>query len=235
MSGRTRSMPSMSSCGNMSPASTTTTLPSHSSAHMLMPTSPRPPSGRYRRRELFRGPRELTPQALSSWGFSQKSQLFRFLFGRGDRYRGRRRGEQLVEVPLHLVEVVLEVGDQRAVVQRGGRVVQRYVGDLATPDEAAMDARDRTLAGHQPLERVPAEDEHHLRLDELQLLLEVRRARFGLVGHGVAVHRRPALEHVGDVDVGSAQADSREQSVEQLARCADEWLALTVFVESRRF
>src|SRR2546425_7635700 len=178
MSGRTRSMPSMSSCGNMSPASTTTTLPSHSSAHMLMPTSPRPPRGRYRRRELFRGPRELTPQALSSWGFSQKSQLFRFLFGRGDRYRGR-RGEQLVEVPLHLVEVVLEIRDQRAVVQSGGGVIQRHVRDVAAPDQAAVDARDGALAGHQALERVPAEDEHHLRSDQPQLLLEVRRPGFG--------------------------------------------------------
>src|SRR3989442_1802053 len=213
MSGRTRSMPSMSSCGNMSPASTTTTLPSHSSAHMLMPTSPRPPSGRYRRREFFRGPRELTPQALSSWGFSQKSQLFRFLFGRRDRYRGRRRGEQLVEVPLHLVEVVLEVRDQRAVVQSGGRVVQRHVSYVAASDQAAVDAGDGALAGHQTLERVPAYDEHHLRSDQLQLLLEVRRAGFGFIGHLVAVHRRPALQNVCDLYVVAVQAESVEHRI----------------------
>src|SRR2546426_3314691 len=234
MSGRTRSMPSMSSCGNMSPASTTTTLPSHSSAHMLMPTSPRPPSGRYRRREFFRGPRELTPQALSSWGFSQKSQLFRFLFGRRDRYRGRRWRKQLVEKSLYLVEVVLEIGDQRAVVQRGGRVVQRHVSYVAASDQAAGNAGDGALAGHQTLERVPAEDAHHLRSEQLQRLLEVRRAGFGFIGHRVAVHRRPALQNVGDVYVGSAQADSGEQRIQQLPRRADERPALTVLVESRR-
>src|SRR5437879_6340318 len=235
MSGRTRSMPSMSSCGNMSPASTTTTLPSHSSAHMLMPTSPRPPSGRYRSRELWRGPRELTPQALSSWGFSQKSQLFRFLLRGSDHNRRRRWREHLVEVVLHLVEVVLEVCDQRAVVQSGGGVIQRHVRDVTAPDQAAVDARYRSLPRHEPFERVPAEDEHHLRLDELHLLLDVRRARFGLVGHRFAVHRRPALEDVRDVYVGSAQADSGEQRIQQLPRRADERLALTVLIESRRF
>src|SRR5665213_4303390 len=50
ISGSTRSMPSMSSCGNIRPASTTRICLSHSNAHMLMPTSPRPPSGRYRSR-----------------------------------------------------------------------------------------------------------------------------------------------------------------------------------------
>src|SRR5439155_355160 len=97
MSGRTRSMPSMSSCGNINPASTTRTLFSHSSAHMLMPTSPRPPSGRYRRRGDFWGPRELTPKALSSWGLHSRRSCSASCFGvataQGD--AGRQAVEQL--------------------------------------------------------------------------------------------------------------------------------------------
>src|SRR5581483_11237959 len=103
MSGRTRSMPSMSSCGNMSPASTTRILLSHSRAHMLMPTSPRPPRGRYRRR-------------LTATGYSQQAQLLGFLLRSGLRLRRWWRGEEFVEVLPHAVEVVLEVRHERPVV-----------------------------------------------------------------------------------------------------------------------
>src|SRR5258708_4012987 len=81
---------------------------------------------------------------------------------------------------------------------------------------------------------MPTEDQHDLRFDQRQLAREVRRARFDLVWHGVAVLRRPALEHVGDVDIWAAQADSRQQRVEQVARRAYEWFALPVLIEARR-
>src|SRR5664279_1720503 len=45
MSGRTRSMPSISSRGNARPQSTTTILPRYSTAVMFLPISPIPPSG----------------------------------------------------------------------------------------------------------------------------------------------------------------------------------------------
>src|SRR6266404_2976023 len=118
ISGRTRSMPSMSSWGNMSPASTTRTWSSHSSAHMLMPTSPRPQSG--------------------SW------------------------------------------------------VVKRHVRHAIAPHEAAVDPRYGALSRQQALKGMPAEHEHDLRLDHLQLAGQVRRARFDLVRHRVAVLRWPA-------------------------------------------
>src|SRR5262249_16093509 len=72
---------------------------------------------------------------------------------------------------------------------------------------------------------------HDLRLDEVELVLQVWRARLDLVRHGVAVHRRPALQHVGDVDVAAAQRDAGKQRVEKLAGRADERLTLTVLVE----
>src|SRR6266851_7658702 len=157
MSGSTRSMPGMSSWGNMRPASTTRILSSHSRAHMLMPTSPRPPSGTYRSRGELRGPREITPHALTqgvpaksrrslrlrgafSWGLSQEAQLFRLLLRGCDRHWWWRRSQQLVQVCLHAVEIVLEISHQRAVVQRGGRVVERHIGDATPHDEASMNA-----------------------------------------------------------------------------------------------
>src|SRR5215510_3174324 len=234
MSGSTRSTPGMSSCGNMRPASTTSTLRPHSSAHMLMPTSPRPPSGTYRS-WWFSGPREPTPKALSSWGSSPKAQLLGLRLRCSHWNRRRRRREELVEVALQRIEVVLEVGHQRTVVERRGRVIERHVGDVTPADETAVDARDRSLAGHQALQRVPSQDQHDLRIDQVELLLEIGRARLNLVRHRVAVHRRPALQHVGDVDVAATHADAGQQGVEQLARGANERLALPVLVEARSF
>src|SRR5213594_3732724 len=103
----------------------TRTLFSHSSAHMLMPTSPRPPSGRYLSRDAIRGPREVAAKPLTSWGCSQQVQLLGFLLGWRRRWWWRWRRQELVEVGLDSIEVGLEVGDQRAVVESGGRVVER--------------------------------------------------------------------------------------------------------------
>jgi hypothetical protein len=119
-------------------------------------------------------------------------------------------------------------------VERRRRVVERHVGDVTALDEAAVDMRDRTLAWHQPLERMAAEDEDDLGLDHRELARQVWRASLRLVWHRVTVLRRPALEHVGDVDVGAAQADARQQGVEQLPGGTDERLPLAVFVEARR-
>src|SRR4029077_5467245 len=104
--------------------------------------------------------------------------------------------------------------------------------DVTAPDEASMDARYRALPRQETLERMPAEDEHDLWFDQRQLASQVGRARLALVGHRVAVLRGPALEHVGDVDVGAAEADSGQQRVQQMAGCADERFALPVLVEA---
>src|SRR5262249_51673775 len=54
-----------------------------------------------------------------------------------------------------------------------------------------------------------------------------------LFGPGVAVARRAALEHVGDVDVLAGEAQLREPLVEQLACATDERLALAILVGAR--
>src|SRR2546423_13970024 len=52
-SGSTRSIPSWSGVGNISPVSTTTIAPPYSTTIMFLPISPSPPSGRTRRTPLM--------------------------------------------------------------------------------------------------------------------------------------------------------------------------------------
>src|SRR5256885_4328811 len=113
-------------------------------------------------------------------------------------------------------------------------MVERHVGELTALDEAAVDPGDRSLPGHQTLQRVPSEDEHDFRLDQGQLLPEVWRTRLDLVRHRVAVHGRPALKNIRDVDIGAAERNASEQRVEQLARGTHEGFALAVLVEAGR-
>src|SRR5205814_8942752 len=66
------------------------------------------------------------------------------------------------------------------------------------------------------------------------LLFELRRAGLRLGGLRIPVSRRTALEDVGDEDVAAREADPTQQLVEELARCADEGLALQVLVLTGR-
>src|SRR5207244_8505033 len=63
-SGSTRSIPSWSGVGNISPVSTTTIPPPYSTTIMFLPISPRPPSGRTRRGSLMRSHRAQQAVAL---------------------------------------------------------------------------------------------------------------------------------------------------------------------------
>src|SRR6185295_5865610 len=65
-------------------------------------------------------------------------------------------------------------------------------------------------------------------IDDLELALEVRRARGDLVGLRVAVAGRPALHDVGDEDLLAPPADRGEEADEQLAGAADERPALGI-------
>src|SRR5881397_408004 len=114
MSGMTRSMPSISSSGNMSPASTTTMSSPCSIASMFLPISPTPPSGITRRR-LVAKERHLI-----------RGLLFRFLLW--DRL-GREQKRERREIPG-------ERATQRRLMQRGGGVIDgedHEAVDLARP------------------------------------------------------------------------------------------------------
>src|SRR5207342_3949349 len=79
-----------------------------------------------------------------------------------------------------------------------------------------------------------AECPDELRLDQLDLAEQVALAGLDLVGHGVAVSGRAALDHVRDVYVLAGHADPTEELVEELPGLADERVALLVFVEAGR-
>ena len=71
-------------------------------------------------------------------------------------------------------------------------------------------------------------------LIDVDLPEQERLALLHFVGLGIAVARRPALDHVGDVDVFALQPDRLDDLRQQLPRAADERLALDVFVGARR-
>ena len=66
--------------------------------------------------------------------------------------------------------------------------------------------------------RERAERDDHLRLDDVDLPEQERLARRDLVRLRIAVLRRPALDHVGDVDVVARQLDRLDDLRQQLAR-----------------
>jgi hypothetical protein len=88
----------------------------------------------------------------------------------------------------------------------------------------------------QRLRRELADRQQHARRDRLELAVqEVRRARRDLVRQRVAVVRRPALQHVADVDLRSrGKPRCHQQQVEQPARTADERPARPVLFLTRR-
>jgi hypothetical protein len=140
----------------------------------------------------------------------------------------------LRDVTADRVEVTLKVVDQRCVVERRGRVIERHVGDSAALDDAAAHAADRSLAGQQPLQRVPAQDEHDFRLHEVDLALQKRLAGLGFGRHRVPVLGRAALQDVRYVNVVPSQPDLPEERVQELAGGAHERLPLDVLVEAGR-
>src|SRR5205809_6833687 len=82
--------------------------------------------------------------------------------------------------------------------------------------QAPAQARDAGLGGEQRLHDEAPHREDQLRLDELELAQQVRRALADLEGLRIAVARRTALEHVADVDVLAAREAARgEHVVEQ--------------------
>ena len=118
--------------------------------------------------------------------------------------------------------------------QHVGRVIRRDdVGPTPLEDLSAQlpDALGRL---EQQLGGEVAQRDDHPRVDELDLLGQVRPARLDLLGRRVAVLGRPALDDVGDVALGPGQADLLpHEAVEQLARAADEGLAGQILLAAR--
>src|SRR5204862_490767 len=137
---------------------------------------------------------------------------------------GRRKALETKEIE------VRGVGVSRVAVTNGkGRAGDGSL-DTQRPAGAADEGR---LAGKE-LRREIAECRHHLRLDQRDLAEEVALAGLDLVRLRIAVAGWPAFEHVRDIDLVALEPDPGEELVEQLARLADEGLALLVLVEPGR-
>src|SRR3954452_131199 len=99
---------------------------------------------------------------------------------------------------------------------------------------AAVDLGDAgRVAGQQLGGEVP-ERADDLRLDELDLAIEVRLAGLDLLRQRVAVAGRAAADHVRDEDVGALDCDLLEQLVKQLSCPPDERKTLLVLARSGR-
>ena len=112
-----------------------------------------------------------------------------------------------------------------------------YVGMSGMPSysfHGAAQPRDGRVRAQQALRGELAERDDHARADGGELLLEERLALGDLVGLGVAVARRAALQDVADVDVVAAEAHRLDHLGQQLAGGADERLAGAIFVGARR-
>src|SRR6185503_12207161 len=79
-----------------------------------------------------------------------------------------------------------------------------------------------------------AKRDDHLRLHGIDLTKQERLALLHFVRLGIAVARRSALDHVGDVHVLTSETDGFDDFRQQLPRPTDEWFALDIFVRAWR-
>ena len=134
-----------------------------------------------------------------------------------------------------------EVGPQRLLHRRGaqrrGRVEERQQEDGAAAElvdlRGAAHLGDPGRAAAQQLGREVAEGADDARLDQPHLLEQVGLAGLDLLRLGIAVARRPRLEHVGDEDVVAGEPDLLQHLVQQLAGAADEGQPLAVLFGPR--
>src|SRR5258706_9346454 len=87
------------------------------------------------------------------------------------------------------------------IAQQVGRMERRHQPDALIIVPLSAQPRNRLLRLEQRLDGEFAQRDDDLRLHQLDLLFEKRLARLDFVGLRVAVLRRAALDHVGDVDV----------------------------------
>src|SRR4051794_25794722 len=134
-------------------------------------------------------------------------------------------------------EVLAQRGQHRGRVERRGGMEEREqphdAGTDLAPLVAAVQSRDPRQVVAQQLGGEVPERADHLRLDQLELAVEVVLAGVDLLRQRVAVARRAALQDVGHEDVLAGEPDLRQGLVEQPARLADEREALLVLVGAR--
>src|SRR6267143_60083 len=213
MSGMTRSMPSISSSGNIRPASTTTMSLPCSIAIMFLPISPTPPNG-----------------TMRSESVTEQRHLVGRLLRRG---RDLRRGRLGREEQGERGEVRDQRGPQRGLMQRCRGVIHREDHEaISRLTDLSVDAGDR-LIWKELVHGVTAERDDRARLQDLEMAAQPHIACGHLVGQRIAVLGWPVPDDVGDEDLRAIEPDAGEELVEELPGGADEGTALHVLVVAR--
>ena len=114
-------------------------------------------------------------------------------------------------------------------MQRRGRVIHRHVDHPVAAPGLPMNLANR-LAGEKLGHREPTESNDHLRSNRRDLPLEEMIARGHFVRLRIAIVGRPAFHDIGNEHARTVQADRREQLLKELARGANEWSSLAIFV-----
>src|SRR5262245_56172399 len=136
----------------------------------------------------------------------------------------------LVQELSHSLHIFPDFALGRRRTEQVGRMIGGHEHRVAILVFAAAQSRDWIVRLQEALRRELAERDDHLGFHRVDLAQQERFALLHLVGLGIAIVRRTALEHVGDVDVLAAQTDRLDDFREKLAGAPDERLALNVFV-----
>ena len=115
------------------------------------------------------------------------------------------------------------VGDHQ-----GNRVLAEIV-------RASAKLAQTLIAVEQYLGCKTAHGHDNSRPNQIDLSVEERTALPDLLPEGITVIRGAALEHIGDVDIVTRQADAAEHGTQQDPRSADEGQSLLVFLCARGF
>src|SRR5258706_2244997 len=181
------------------------------------------------------------PQKLAHCFFSLEAARDRVSAndgGSGGRFQAapRRASRGFAQRAAREDEVLPRLGLLRQAAQEVGRVIGDHERRALVAMHPAAQAGEARFGVEQPHRRGLAEGDDEPGLDELDLPVEVGRARGGLLRRGRAIARRAAFHDIGDVDLAPAlDADRREHAVEELAGLPDEGFALLVLIRTRSF
>src|SRR5690606_21580269 len=127
-----------------------------------------------------------------------------------------------VHHPPEELEVLPRVPHPVAAPEEESGVVRRDEGDVPVVVHPPPEPSDALLGGGQLLRREGADREDRPGRDELELTVKEAGTGLDLVGPGVPVPRRPALEDVADEDLAPREPDREEEQVQELSGRPDE-------------
>src|SRR5262245_12752297 len=118
-------------------------------------------------------------------------------------------------------------------------MIGRHEGNATIATPIPTETRDAGGFSQQPFNGSSAEGHEDLRLNQINLLLQIPDAGSHFVRSGLAITRhlprsvRPALQNIGDIDRVTTEAHSLDNFGEKLAGFPNERFPLLVFVCSR--